>query len=279
MKKLILILLFVSASFAATGFTWNWNINLGGDTATVTKWKANNDSVLNWSFRISDTINTKPNFTKVYRNHDSVYSYIRIDTIRNSPNIDTIIAKPLYIKGRAVIDTVAGTQASATIAVFDSINTRSIRTTANGTFDSIYTRALSGAISGGNISADSVFANKFGFSGSFPCSLSGCTTIPTGTAYFNKIGNVVTILFPTLLGTSNTNACQINGLPSYLQPFTQTDVAVRLIDSAGIVIGSIAFQTASYCILLPNAGAWPTSGYKGFPNAMPYTSITYYCKR
>jgi hypothetical protein len=64
-KALIIIGLFFCQAFAVSPFTWFWNINLTGDTATVVKWKANNDSVLNWSSRISDTVtNAVPHLSK-----------------------------------------------------------------------------------------------------------------------------------------------------------------------------------------------------------------------
>jgi hypothetical protein len=51
-------------------------------------------------------------------------------------------------------------------------------------------------------------------SGSFEVTLTGCTTSPTGTAYWQKSGNFVTLCLPSIAGTSNSTTCTITGVPS-----------------------------------------------------------------
>jgi hypothetical protein len=155
LRSLLFIYLFAVSGYSITGFTWKWNIKLTGDTATVSKWKANNDSVLNWSTRIADTLNRKVvHFGSGSLTHDSTLQFINIDTIRNSPNIDTIFGLkkltgftkidsiygvPLIGKGRFAFDTVSSSQQSATLGVYDTVGIRAI---------------------GGTIKMDSVYAAK-----------------------------------------------------------------------------------------------------------------------
>lgn len=88
MKKLIALVLLLSApTFAVAPFTWFWNIKLTGDTATVVKWKNNNDSVRLWSNRLTDTLNKSTPRWVAYSNHDSTFKWMNIDTI---PSADTI---------------------------------------------------------------------------------------------------------------------------------------------------------------------------------------------
>lgn len=58
MRKLIFVMLiFAMSSFAINPFTYKWTISLTADTATLAKWRANNDSVLSFATRACDTIN------------------------------------------------------------------------------------------------------------------------------------------------------------------------------------------------------------------------------
>jgi hypothetical protein len=91
---LMILLLFVCSSFAIAPFTYKWTINLAGDTATVAKWRANNDSVLNFCTRLTDTLNKKIPRWIGFSNHDSTFKWMNIDTI---PSADTICVKKIKI--------------------------------------------------------------------------------------------------------------------------------------------------------------------------------------
>jgi hypothetical protein len=69
--------------------------------------------------------------------------------------------------------------------------------------------------SGGVVRCISYFA-----SGTFTASLTGCTASVTGTASWTQIGNVVTVNYPALTGTSNTVAATVTGQPTAIQPTT-----------------------------------------------------------
>lgn len=90
MKFLPFILVIAIEVFSINPFSYYWTINTGGDTATVTKWKNNNDSVLYWADRMCDTINTVIPRWSWFSNHDSTFKYMIIDTIGNSVLIDSI---------------------------------------------------------------------------------------------------------------------------------------------------------------------------------------------
>lgn len=117
---------------AISAFSYNWTINTNGDTATVTKWKANNDSVLYWAGRICDTINKSVPRWGTLRSRDSVWAYLPADTIdANVADIgwfDTV--KTPY----AEIDSIASVTTNELTA--DSINVRALSTVR---VDSIYT--------------------------------------------------------------------------------------------------------------------------------------------
>lgn len=94
MKRLFLVLCLVSSSMAISSFTYPWTIKLTGDTATVAKWRANNDSVLAFGTRVVDTMNKGIPRWKGFSNHDSTFKWMNIDTI---PSADTIAVKNLKV--------------------------------------------------------------------------------------------------------------------------------------------------------------------------------------
>lgn len=56
---------------------------------------------------------------------------------------------------------------------------------------------------------------------SFTATLTGCTTAPTGTVKYSKIGNIVTMDVPAFTATSNTTAKSLTGAPAAVQPAAQ----------------------------------------------------------
>lgn len=54
--------------------------------------------------------------------------------------------------------------------------------------------------------------------GSFTMGITGLITTPTATAKWSIDGNIVTLQVPQLLGTSNTTACTLTGLPAAIRP-------------------------------------------------------------
>ena len=117
---------------------------------------------------------------------------------------------------------------SATIARTDAANTFAGTQTFSGTVTPQGLIDSSGASAGQikfpstqNASADAntldAYAEK-----SFTGTLTGCTTAPTFTFYYTKIGNAVTIMYTgsatSITGTSNANTKTITGVPAEIRP-------------------------------------------------------------
>lgn len=71
----------------------------------------------------------------------------------------------------------------------------------------------------GSLTADTLISTKFYAEGTFTGTLTGCTTSPTVTIYYVRIGKHVTLTIPTsITATSNATTATITGLPAALQP-------------------------------------------------------------
>lgn len=104
---------------------------------------------------------------------------------------------------------------------------------------------------------------------SFTFTLTGCTTSPTGTAFWSKQGNQVTLTFPAaLVATSNSTACTLTGLPAVIQPTRTQSLPLVGMENATAVIanGNVVVQAASgtvLCQINANSSGWTASGTKG----------------
>jgi hypothetical protein len=113
MRKILFVLsifLLSNAAFSASGFTYFWTI-ADGDTVTKTKWKANNDTVLNWSSRVGgDTMNTKVWWANA--GHDSTYwrvarnTKIKVDSTVTGDSINARAIKATNLSTDSLISTV-----------------------------------------------------------------------------------------------------------------------------------------------------------------------------
>lgn len=116
-------------------------------------------------------------------------------------------------------------------------------------------------------------------SGTFTCTLTGCTTSPTGTATWTRIGKLVVLVLPSITGTSNVNTMTYTGLPAAIQPATLS-VQVMSIgsienNSATVATGSASVAVGSGTITFYLAGGvtgFTNSGVKGLsqPCAISY---------
>ncbi len=70
------------------------------------------------------------------------------------------------------------------------------------------------------ITADSIISDKLYHEGTFTGTLNGCTTSPTGTFSYIRVGKQVTLKIPEISGTSNTTAMSITGVPASIRPST-----------------------------------------------------------
>lgn len=76
-----------------------------------------------------------------------------------------------------------------------------------------------------------------GTSGTFTGTLTGVTGTVTGTVYWERLGDVVVLRIPQLLGTSNTTACSITGLPSALWPAQLQRPLIDSVFSNSVYVG------------------------------------------
>jgi hypothetical protein len=103
--------------------------------------------------------------------------------------------------------------------------------------------------------------------GSFQVSLTGCTTVPTGSVRWQRAttSGPVTLQFPLLSGTSNLASSSLTGLPASLWPTSQQAVPVRVYDN-GTLAQAIALVNADGSIELyksVSSNTFTTSGTKG----------------
>jgi hypothetical protein len=92
----------------------------------------------------------------------------------------------------------------------------------------------------------------------------GMTTSPTGTLYYSKVGNLVTLTIPTISGTSNSTAMTLTGLPAALIPSVQQLCLIRTTDNGTRSVGLIVFNTDGTVVLYAsiNASSFTASGTK-----------------
>lgn len=102
--------------------------------------------------------------------------------------------------------------------------------------------------------------------GTFPATLTGCTTAPTVTVKWFKNGNVITAIIPGVTATSNSTACTLTGMPANLWPLSaQTFGVAALLNNGAAGIGGISLDTAGVLSLFVNAtsSGFTASGTKG----------------
>ena len=102
---------------------------------------------------------------------------------------------------------------------------------------------------------------------SFTASLTGCTTVPTGTAYYSVNGNAVTLDVPGLFATSNATSKTITGAPDAIKPATAKRGVYIASDNGGaMAIAAFSIGTNGVITLYPNTvdGNWTASGVADF---------------
>lgn len=143
-KYLFIVLIFASAGYSINPFSYFWNIKLSGDTATVAKWKNNNDSVKNWSSRICDTVNKSIPRWSAFSNHDSTFKWMNIDTI---PSADSINVKKLKVDKVDSIYCPNGINA-ARLNISGVTNTDSLKSARGVNAPNFYGNLVGGSVSG-----------------------------------------------------------------------------------------------------------------------------------
>ncbi len=104
-----------------------------------------------------------------------------------------------------------------------------------------------------------------GETGSFTASLTGCTTVPTGTITYCIQGDEVTLNIPNITATSNTPAASLTGMPAILAPFSTARSQIGIVrDNGADKVSQYDVQTSG-TINLANgtSGTFTNSGTKG----------------
>jgi hypothetical protein len=105
--------------------------------------------------------------------------------------------------------------------------------------------------------------------GSFTVTGTGFTTTITGTAYYTKIGNAVSLSIPDLAGTSNSTSFTITGLPVELRPINAFVMGgVRIYNNSTIYYGHIYWPGTGTisCAWDASENAFSASVIKGITN-------------
>ncbi len=89
--------------------------------------------------------------------------------------------------------------------------------------------------------------------GSFTASLTGCTTVPTGTIYYVMVGDSVILSSDTLTGTSNTTAATLTGMPAAIYPTRTQAAVIRVRENGTSVFGLAEISTSGVITLYPDA--------------------------
>lgn len=123
-----------------------------------------------------------------------------------------------------------------------------------------------------NLLPTSRIPDRQGPVGTYTGTLTGCTTSPTGTIDYRVDGDVVTLNIPSIIGTSNSTACTITGMPAAIRPTAQrSDIGTVSENSVGS-LGRYVIETSGVLTLNVNAStAFTAAGTKG---SVPCT-ITY----
>lgn len=102
---------------------------------------------------------------------------------------------------------------------------------------------------------------------SFTATLTGCTTSPTYTVAYAKIGNTVILMLPTFTGTSNATTKTLTGMPATIRPsgtYPVYGMISNVIDNtAGITTpGSYSIASTGTINMYPNTlgGNWTAAG-------------------
>jgi hypothetical protein len=100
--------------------------------------------------------------------------------------------------------------------------------------------------------------------GTFTATATGMTASVTGTAYYEKTGNRVTVTVPGLSGTSNDTTFTITGLPTELHPTrSQGNIPLPYSMNNGVVISTAVGSLDSSGIF----SLYPTNAYGVWSNA------------
>lgn len=237
-RRMLFSILFcaVGNTFAINSFTYYWNLQ-NGDSVTFTRWKANNDSVKAFCDRAAVHMNTmSPLWTSTSLTRDSVMKFLRLDTIRSNPNIDSLtgdirvtgspsISGSLTLGARLTVDSIRSNpdvdSLGGDIKFSGSPTIVGLLTASNGVTvtKGIRVDTIRGSPRVDSISGNTRFTGSPSTSGSLTIGARLIADTIRGNPHVDSIaGNVILSGSPTITGTLNTNAVTgdvtITGSPS-----------------------------------------------------------------
>ena len=163
---------------------------------------------------------------------------------------------------------------AATVFDINRAGTTDLSISATGAVTIPGTLGVTGAVTvgAGGINLTSATGTSY-VTDSYTGTLTGCTTSPTGTVFYVKVGNLVTLYLPTIVGTSNTTAATITGAPAAIQPSVLRYMIGKVKDNSAYALSTIIMGTDGTITLFPTIGegAFTASGEKGHAQM----SVTY----
>lgn len=104
--------------------------------------------------------------------------------------------------------------------------------------------------------------------GSFTPTWTGFSAAPSGDCTWQRVGNLITLFFPTGTGTSNATTMTITNLPAAIRPSAATSVVAFVMDLGVAQVGRISISAAgvmTFGATTAGAGGFTNSGTKGIP--------------
>jgi hypothetical protein len=116
-----------------------------------------------------------------------------------------------------------------------------------------------------SVTANMLIASKFYEENNWTAALTGVNPAVTATARYTRLGKLVTIFIPHLVGSSNANTCTITGLPATLKPSRDWSFLPRVMDNGSIGSGTGLVIQVNGVIQLYTGGAtvFTAAGNKG----------------
>jgi len=111
-----------------------------------------------------------------------------------------------------------------------------------------------------------IIAHLYGYSqGTATLTCTGMSASTTGTMKYEIDGDVVNISIPEMIGTSNTTAFTITGLPSVLIPRETSYFMLRARDNSAAILGMMQISDSGNITMFPavSGGTWTASNQKG----------------
>lgn len=109
------------------------------------------------------------------------------------------------------------------------------------------TVSASGVHFGNNVTPSDTFTTlDYYRKDAFTATATGMTTSPTGIVNYTRVGNIVTLDFPLISGTSNNTQFTLTGMPTNIRPVgAGKRVLVRITDNSGAIsLGTAHIQTS-----------------------------------